>query len=164
MVRMAAEMTHLRIVSLLAVVACGGAQSEPAEPKPGPAPGEPAAEPDAVEAAPEEPAESRIVARNFDVAPGKFAEVNFELESGSDVTAAFRADGDVQWNVHSHPADGVAIHQEGAGSDGKISFHAETQGGYSYLWTNKGEQTVNLLISIEMPAGARNVSWVPEDQ
>lgn len=145
-------------------IACGGARPEPVAPAP------------AVEAAPSEPEvadeqreqreppESRIVARNFDVAPGKFAEVNLEVDEGVEVTAAFQGNGDIEWNVHSHPVGGVAIHQEGVGSQGKISFAAASTGGYSVLWTNAGESTVSLIVSVELPAGARIVSWVPADE
>jgi hypothetical protein len=159
----AREMRHLVTILLALAVGCGGGQAEPQEPAPqpaaDPAPEEPAPAPEA------EPAEAGppLVARNFEVPPGKFAEANLELAAGVEVTAAFRADGAVEWNVHSHPEGGVAIHQEGAAADGKITFTAPTPGGYSWLWTNKGESSVNLIISIELPDGARIVSWQPDE-
>jgi len=156
------EMKHLHAFLLALAVGCGGGQVEPANPvvptAEAPAPLDPEVEPaEPVEAGPP------LVARNFEIAPGKFAEANLELPAGVAVTAAFRADGAVEWNVHSHPEGGVAIHQEGTAADGKIQFTAEAAGGYSWLWTNKGDQPVNLIVSIELPDGARIVSWQPDE-
>ncbi len=153
-------MQHLHTILLALAVGCGGGQAESQDPEPHNAEiSAPVEDPSA------EPAESgpRLVARNFEVAPGKFAEANLELAAGVEVTAAFQADGAVEWNVHSHPQGGVAIHQDGIAADGKISFTAATTGAYSWLWTNKGEEAVNLIISIELPDGARIVSWQPDE-
>ncbi len=107
--------------------------------------------------------DSHIVARNFVVAPGKFAEVNLELPARARIVAVFRADAPVEWNVHSHPEGGVAIHKEGTGTDGTIEHVADKAGGYSVLWKNAGAKDVNLIVSLEMPSGARIHSWVPDE-
>jgi len=159
-------MRAIGLVWVVAAIGCGGAGTQqPEASPPAPVEGAPAVETDGAAAADEagEADGSHLVARNFAVAPGKFAEINLELAAGVEVNAAFRADGDLQWNVHSHPEGGVAIHQEGTGSEGKISFVAATDGGYSYLWTNNGDAEVNIVISVELPAGARIVSWHPEE-
>ncbi|HEY0133724.1 MAG TPA: hypothetical protein VGB85_06575, partial [Nannocystis sp.] len=54
------------------------------------------------------------------VEPGKFAEINFEMAAGSATDVTFEAvGGSLEWNVHSHDGDKVAIHAEGTGADGK---------------------------------------------
>ncbi len=154
---------HLRTILVALAVGCGGGQAETEDPALHSAETPASVEQPAAESS--APAESGppLVARNFEIAPGKFAEANLELAAGIEVTAAFRADGAVEWNVHSHPEGGVAIHQEGTAADGKISFTAETAGGYSWIWTNKGDATVGLIVSIELPEGARIVSWQPDE-
>ena len=151
-------MRRASIVLLVWIAACGGSQTEPDVPEPNPR--EPVVSP---APAAEPPPESTIVARNFAIDPGNFAEVNLDLQKGGDITAAFQGDGPVAWNVHSHPEGGVAIHQEGVDASGQIEFEAPSTGGYSVLWTNNGDQVVNLIVSLEIKPGGQIVSWVPEE-
>jgi hypothetical protein len=102
-----------------------------------------------------------LVARNFAIAPGGYAECNLQLAAGVQVTATFRGDGPLAWNVHSHPDGGLAIHQEGVAPSGAIVFTSVEAGGYSYLWKNTGKTAVNLIVSMELPDGATIASWQP---
>lgn len=77
--------------------------------------------------------------------PGKFAEINLEMAAGSATDVTFQAaGGPLEWNVHTHDGDKVAIHAEGTAADGKVRFAAPRAGLYSYLWKNSGSTPVRL--------------------
>jgi len=102
-----------------------------------------------------------VVARNFALGPGQFAEVNIDMPGDGALRAAFRANAPVRWDVHSHPEGGVVIHQEGEGDEGAVEFRALAAGMYSCLWRNEGAEPVDLIVSVELPSGARIDSWHP---
>lgn len=94
---------------------------------------------------------------NVLVEPGKFAEINFEMAAGSATDVTFQATGgSVEWNVHSHDGDKVAIHSEGTGTEGKVRFAAPAAGLFSYLWKNAGTTPVRLTVHLT-PQGAVRV-------
>lgn len=94
--------------------------------------------------------------------PGKFAEINLEMAAGATTDVAFQATGGpLEWNVHSHDGDKVAIHAEGTGADGKLRFVAPRAGPYSYLWKNSGRTTVRLTARLASQGAVRVQSIHP---
>lgn len=114
------------------------------------------------DAAAEGGAAGTFVMRNFAIAPGKFAELNVTMAAGSRAVAKFRGDGIVAWDVHSHPAAGVRIHDSGEAPSGEVELVAEADGGYSFLWKNTGNAPVELVVSVELGPGVTVDSWVPD--
>jgi hypothetical protein len=102
------------------------------------------------------------ITRHVAIAAGEFAEVNLVLPAGATVDVTFEAGAPVAWNIHSHPAGEVVIHQEGTSDEGTIPFTAASAGGYSYLWENKGADPVELDVTVRLPDGAHIDSWHPE--
>jgi len=83
------------------------------------------------------------------VEPGKFAEVNVELDVGAKMIAAFATDGaDVAWNFHSHPGDKPMIHAKGNAKEGSPEFVAPSAGLYSVLWKNESKKPVELTVEL----------------
>jgi hypothetical protein len=160
-------MTRLALATVVLAVGCGSVRdtrgdqqlaassAQPRAARPNP---EPSVAP-ALTPLVDQPA---LVARNFVLPPGSFAEANLDMRDGTEAIAAFSADGDLEWNVHSHPAGGLAVHQEGVAMSGEIRFRADTAGQYSYLWTNRSQRELSLVVSIQLPGGAGIDSWHPE--
>ncbi len=112
----------------------------------------------------EQPGAALATERNFEVAPGKFAELNMTLSKGATVRVGFssvaRA---VTWNVHSHAhGGGTHIHDEGSSKDGTIEFTAPDDGVFSVLWKNDAEAATPLNVAVELGEGASVHSWMPE--
>ncbi len=94
--------------------------------------------------------------------PGKFAEINLEMAAGSTTDVTFQAaGGPLEWNVHSHDGDKVAIHAEGSAADGKVRFAAPRAGFYSYLWKNSGSTPVRLTARLAAQGTVRVQSIHP---
>ena len=94
--------------------------------------------------------------------PGKFAEINLEMAAGSATDVTFEAaGGPLEWNVHSHDGDKVAIHAEGSAVDGKVRFAAPRAGLYSYLWKNSGSTSVRLTARLAAEGTVRVQSIHP---
>jgi len=74
------------------------------------------------------------------VAPEQFIEANFVVDSpGARVTAAFASAGEFEWNLHRHDRDDFRqfdVIESGAASEGTLVFEAESDGLWSYQWTN----------------------------
>lgn len=100
--------------------------------------------------------------RSFDVAPGKFAEANFQMKKGASVTATFaEGSGDIAWDIHSHDhSGGTKIHDKGAGGSGTVEFTAPEDGVFSILWKNGGSASSPLDVSITLGEGASIHSWM----
>ncbi len=97
------------------------------------------------------------------VEPGKFAEINFEMAAGSVTDVTFHAaGGPLEWNVHSHDGDKVAIHAEGTSAEGKVRFAAPAAGLFSYLWKNSGNTPVRLTVRLAPQGTVRVHSIHPE--
>lgn len=142
--------------------------------KPSPAPSEPAA-PSAEMAASETSAgghahdhaapEGVPTDRQFAVAPGDFAEANFQLDAGSTVRLRFNGTAASSWDVHSHGHDGeTTIHQKGSDASGEISFTAPEAGLFSALWLNESSDPIPLQVTVSFEGDGAMHSWVPEDE
>ena len=95
------------------------------------------------------------------VAPGKFAEINVELGEGAEMSATFRSDAPLSWNVHSHVDDEATIHAKGTEAAGSPEFAAEAAGLYSYLWLNETEQPVKVTVELRISGTGRVHSTHP---
>ncbi len=93
--------------------------------------------------------------------PGQFAEINLELGDGVTTTASFTAEGALAWNVHSHPGDTPVIHAEGTDARGAPAFTAEKAGLYSYLWANRGDAALKLVVELRIGGTGRVHSTHP---
>lgn len=99
---------------------------------------------------------------NVVLAPGQAAEINLEMAAGSATTVTFQsAGGPLEWNVHSHDGDKVAVHAEGTAADGTVRFSAPGAGLFSYLWKNSGSATVRLTARLASQGGVRVQSVHP---
>ena len=79
--------------------------------------------------------------------PG-FNEVNVIMEANATFTFAYNATGDVKWDVHSHPPEGVKYWDQGTSASHAGSFTAPERGIYSLLFQNQG--AVPVEITFEM--------------
>lgn len=111
------------------------------------------------------PAADVATTRTFEIAPGKFAEANFAMAKGSEVTVSFaQGSGEIAWDVHSHDhAGGTKIHDEGRGGAGTIEFVAPSDGVFSILWKNTGSTPTPLEANVTLGDGATLHSWIPSD-
>lgn len=98
---------------------------------------------------------------NVVVEPGKFAEINLEMAAGSATDVTFEAAAPLEWNVHSHDGDKVAVHAEGTAAAGKVRFAAPRAGLYSYLWKNSGSTPVRLTARLAAQGTVRVQSIHP---
>jgi hypothetical protein len=101
--------------------------------------------------------------RHFEwtIAPGKFAEINVELGDDAHMSATFRSDAPLSWNIHSHVGNEATIHAKGSAAEGAPAFAAETSGLYSYLWVNETEQPVNVTVDLRISGTGRVHSTHP---
>jgi hypothetical protein len=111
-----------------------------------------------------EPADAPT-ARAFEIAPGKFAEANFQMTKGSKVAVTFsKGSPDIAWDVHSHDhAGGTKIHDQGNGGAGTIEFVAPEDGVFSVLWKNAGASATALDATVTLGDGATIHSWMPAE-
>jgi hypothetical protein len=88
--------------------------------------------------------------RRFVLPAGAFGEVDLDMEPGARVVATFEAVGaPVEWNVHSHDADGtVVIHDDGLELSGTIDFVAVEPDVYSLLWSGEGPVDATLCVGL----------------
>lgn len=96
------------------------------------------------------------------IEPGKFAEINVELGAGAKMSASFRSEAAVAWNIHSHEGDKPTIHAEGDDAEGAPAFAAEKGGLYSYLWVNEGKKAAKLDVELRIEGTGRVHSTHPE--
>ncbi len=109
------------------------------------------------------PDEAAPLSRSFSIAPGEFAEVNFEMTEGSTVVVAFsEGSSDITWDVHSHgPSGETKVHDEGSGGTGNVEFKAPAAGVFSVLWKNAGPTSTTLDVRVSVTEGASIHSWMP---
>lgn len=113
---------------------------------------------------PEAPAGTQPTTRTITVAPGEFAEVNFALSEGAEVSARYGTGGaNTKWNVHSHGADHeVIVHQKGNDAEGELRFVAPSSGVFSFLWVNENDAPFEIEVEVRVGDGAAIHSWAPE--
>lgn len=105
-----------------------------------------------------EPSPEVLVEEERTLERGEFFEVDLEMDAGWEVDASYTANGTVGWNVHSHEDGEVVVHDEGAGTDGTITYEAPDEGTYSLLWQNRDEAPVELSVTVRGQADAVNVA------
>jgi hypothetical protein len=109
------------------------------------------------------PNEAAPMSRSFSIAPGEFAEVNFEMAEGSTVVVDFsEGSNDIEWDVHSHGPSGESmVHDDGRGGVGNVEFKAPAAGVFSVLWKNAGSTSTPLDVRVTLGEGASIDSWMP---
>jgi hypothetical protein len=109
------------------------------------------------------PDEAPPSSRSFSIAPGKFAEVNFEMAKGATVVVTFEQGGEgIVWDVHSHDSSGgTQIHDRGEGGSGRVEFTAPEAGTFSVLWKNEGSTASPLDVAVSLNEGVGIHSWMP---
>ncbi len=99
--------------------------------------------------------------RNVTVPPGKFAELNLNMPPGGSAVATFEASSELAWNMHSHPAGTLVIHDEGVSASGRLELSAKGEGIHSFLWKNDGSTNIELDVKTVLSSGVTVHSWVP---
>lgn len=109
------------------------------------------------------PNEATPMSRSFSIAPGEFAEVNFQMAEGSTVVVDFsEGSNDIEWDVHSHGPSGESmVHDDGRGGVGNVEFKAPAAGVFSVLWKNAGSMSTPLDVRVSLGEGSSIHSWMP---
>lgn len=78
-----------------------------------------------------------------------FYEVNLILEEGDSFSFSYNSTDAVNWDIHSHPPEGVKYWEEGTGTTGASSFTAPARDVYSILWENAAALPVQLSFEVD---------------
>jgi hypothetical protein len=78
------------------------------------------------------------------IPPGRFFEVNTQMQENATLSWAWQASGSVHFDVHSHFDGEVQLHASEEAATGEGTFTSGRAGGYSLLWENTGSQPVTL--------------------
>lgn len=94
---------------------------------------------------------ANTVERTVEISAGEFFEANLEMNESSHLTYEWTtADGSqVAFDVHSHTYTGVRYHARDNGSAGQGTFTAPSNGTYSLLWENPGDEPATVELTIE---------------
>jgi hypothetical protein len=99
----------------------------------------------------------------WEVPPGRFAELDFEAPPGARATATFAGThGRMHWNIHTHANGQTIVAREGTTPDGGLTFEAPPGGRFSFLWENTAEEWMNLDVRLELADGVRVTRAVPD--
>lgn len=82
------------------------------------------------------------------VAPGRFAEVNLQLKAGDTIGWDWSADGALHFDIHTHLDGDVQLRVQEENRSSRGSYEAPQDGGYSFLWANRGQQPVALQYAV----------------
>lgn len=102
------------------------------------------------------------IERERAVDPGSFVEANLAMNHSAELTYRWSTSpsAEVAFDVHSHPSRGeVAYHDRYNASEGEGSFTAPSEGTYSLLWENRGEEPVT--VSFHIAGDVELVSTAP---
>lgn len=92
------------------------------------------------------------IERERTVEPGSFVEANLAMNGSAELTYRWSTSPstEVAFDVHSHPSrDEVAYHERYNATGDEGSFTAPSEGTYSLLWENRGEEPVTVSFRIE---------------
>ena len=99
--------------------------------------------------------------RDLVVKPGKFAELNLNVVNPTTIEVAYLSDAPLAWNVHAHQHGKTVYHQRGDARRGTLRHVASTPGRVSFMWENKGSQSIRLQIAFTPSPRFEGVSWHP---
>ncbi len=88
--------------------------------------------------------QANLVQEDVTLAPGRFAEMNTDMEEGAQLHWSWDADQAMEWDLHSHAGSRVEIHDSGHAANGSGTFTAPAAGTYSLYWHNDGNATIRL--------------------
>lgn len=83
-----------------------------------------------------------------DVAPGRFAEVNLELQQGYTIRWDWTADAVMHFNIHTHDDGRYQERHREDTRQSSGSYTAPAVGGYSFLWENTGTTPARLTYNV----------------
>lgn len=92
--------------------------------------------------------QDNTVVKSLELGQRSFYEVNLILEQNASFHFSFNASGTVNWDVHSHPPEGVKEWETGSGTTAEYSFTAPAREVYSILWENPGALPVDLAFEV----------------
>jgi hypothetical protein len=103
-----------------------------------------------------------LLERSVVLEPGAFLELNALFPAGAHLDATFVSDGPLDWNIHSHPPEGLKIHRSGRSSHDGVHFIPPAAGTYSLMFQNERSlQPVRLHLEVQLHGAAKVLSWVP---
>ena len=80
---------------------------------------------------------------------------------GGAARAHFEADGDVQWDMHTHAGQDIRVLSQGIGRAGDIPFDSPAGGLYSFAWYNRASAPIAVDVQITVTGDVAFHSWVP---
>ena len=91
---------------------------------------------------------------------GMYAEIDLEIGDTAELVAHFEASGAaVDWNLHTHAADGeVILHEEGSGAVGTVDRADLEPDLYSLMYSGRGPVDATLCVGVY---AAGDVELVP---
>lgn len=88
------------------------------------------------------------VVKTVSLGQASFYEVNLILEQDASFRFSYNASDSVNWDVHSHPPEGLKEWETGAGTTAEYAFTAPHRDVYSILWENPGALPVDLSFEV----------------
>lgn len=88
--------------------------------------------------------DEELLAGTRTIPPGRFFEINTEMENRASFSWSWSASATVHFDVHSHFDGEVQYHVEEDAASGRGNFTNNRAGGYSFLWENTGALPVTL--------------------
>lgn len=88
------------------------------------------------------------VVKTLELGQASFYEVNLILEQNASFRFSYNASDAVNWDVHSHPPEGLKEWETGSGTTAEYAFTAPHRDVYSILWENPGALPVELSFEV----------------
>lgn len=80
--------------------------------------------------------------------PESFAELALPLEEGEVVTYEWTAEGEVDFNIHSHHGKEVDYHEKFRGSELHGRFEGPRKDHFYLMWQNRSPESVEIEIQV----------------
>lgn len=101
---------------------------------------------------------SPILEETAAIEAGSFLEVNLAMDANASIEATYRANGTLQWDVHSHEEGSVRVHDQGAARQATIPFQAPGSGTYSLLLENPTGTPIGVEVTVSGQASLESVT------
>ncbi len=80
--------------------------------------------------------------------PESFAELAVHLEKGQSITYSWAADGEVDFNIHSHRAEEVNYYEKFSGAELRGRFEGPERDRFYLMWQNRSSEPVKVTIQV----------------